>query len=147
MGMDSFVRTGYTIGMSARSAMVYLRTLRERQGFSRPDLQRRFGIDPKQLYRWEQEGKTFPDMAELGVLARAVQASFRHLEVLLQEGDISEAAAQAMAEDRWEELRDPNTTAAQEAIDLISQLRAHPILLGRWIEYGERLLSATGDNR
>lgn len=147
MGIDSDVQSLYTVGMSARSAMVYLRTLRERHGLSRPEIQRQFGIDQKQLYRWEQEGKTFPDMAELGVLARAVQASFRHLEVLLQEGDISEAAAQAMAEDRWEELRDPNTTAAQEAVDLISQLRAHPILLGRWIEYGERLLSAIGDSR
>lgn len=147
LGMDSFGQRGYTSAMSARSAMVYLRALREKHGLSRADLERVSGIDRKKIYRWEQEKKTLPDMAELGAIAKAVRASFRHLEVLLHEGDISEAAAQAMAADRWDELQDPNATAMQEALDLIVQLRAHPILLGRWIEYGERLLDAIDDSQ
>jgi transcriptional regulator with XRE-family HTH domain len=149
MGIDSLGHRGYTMPMSAKSAMIYLRALRERHGWSRPKLERltNAALDRKQLYRWEQEGKKFPDAAELGIWARAVRASFAHLEVLLQEGDVSEAAAQAMADDRWDELQDPNNTAAQEAIDLIAQLRAHPVLLGRWIEYGERLLDAIDDSQ
>lgn len=149
MGMDSFVQTGYTTSMSARSAMVYLRALRERHGWSRAELERLTdsALDQKQIYRWEQEGKKFPDVAELGVWARAVKASFAHLEVLLQEGNVSEAAAQAMADDRWDELQDPNNTAVQEALDLIGQLRVHPILFGRWLEHGERLLDAIDDSQ
>jgi len=127
--------------------MIYLRALRERHGWSRAELERRTGLDEKQVYRWEQEGKKLPDVAELGIWVRAVRASFIHLEALLQEGDISEAAAQAMADDRWEELQDPNNAAAQEALDLIVQLRGHPVLFGRWLEYGERLLDATDDSR
>lgn len=149
MGIDSLGYRGYTKGMSAKSAMVYLRALRERHGWSRPELERltKSALDRKQIYRWEKEGKKFPDVAELGIWARTVRASFAHLEVLLQEGDVSEAAAQAMADDRWDELQDPNNTAAQEALDLIAQLRAHPVLLGRWIEYGERLLDAIDDSQ
>lgn len=147
LDMDNFDAAIYTGTMSAQSAMVYLRKLRELQGFKRPEFERLSGIDRKKIYRWEQERKTFPDMAELGVFARLVQASFAHLEILLQESDISEAAAEGMAEDRWEELQDPNASAAQEALDLIGQLRAHPVLFGRWIEYGERLLDAIDDSQ
>lgn len=147
MGMDNCVQARYTTSMSARSAMVYLRALREKNGWSRPDLERQVGLPPKQLYRWEQEGKTFPDAAEFGKWAHAVHASFAHLGALLSEDDISDAAAQAMADDRWEELHDPNNVGVQEAIDLIARLRARPVLLGRWIEYGERLLDGVGDSR
>lgn len=147
LGMDTFGDRLYTGGMSAKSAMAYLRTLRERHGWSRAEMARRSGIPEKKIYRWEQVRKTYPDMAELAAFAKAVQASFAHLEELLQGGDVSEAAAAALAEDRWEELQDPHNTAAQEAIDLIAQLRAHPVLLGRWIEYGERLLDAIDDSR
>lgn len=145
--MDSCVYAEYTVTMSARSAMIYLRALRELHGWSRAELERRIGLPEKQLYRWEQEGKKLPDAAELGKWARAVRASFTHLEALLGEDDISEAAAQAMADDRWEELQEPGAMGIQEAIDLIAQLRVHPVLLGRWIEYGERLLSVTDGNR
>ena len=149
MGMDRLGHYTYTMPMSARSAMIYLRALRERHGWSRAELERltQSALDQKQIYRWEQEGKKFPDAAELGIWARAVRASFAHLEVLLQEGAVSEAAAQAMADDRWEELQDPNNTATQEALDLVTQLRAHPVLFGRWIEYGERLLDAIDDSQ
>lgn len=146
MGMDSLVQPVYTTSMSARSAMIYLRTLRERHRLSRADVERLSGISQKKLYRWEQEGELLPDLSELGILARAIRASFRDIEVLLREGDISEAAARAMADDRWEELQDPNIVGVQEALDLISRLRAHPILLGRWLEYGERLIAGAGDN-
>lgn len=147
MDMDNIGQPMYTIDMSARSAMIYLRTLRERHGFSRADLERLSGIDRKQIYRWEQEGKTLPDLSELAALAHAVRASFRDIGVLLQEKDVSEAAAQAMADDRWEELQDPSNAGVQEAIDLISRLRGHPVLLGRLIEYGERLIAGAGDSR
>jgi transcriptional regulator with XRE-family HTH domain len=146
MVMDNFGHPMYTTGMSARSAMIYLRTLRERHGFSRADLERLTEIDRKQFYRWEQEGDKLPDVSELGVWVRAVRASFRDIEVLLGEGDISDAAARAMADDRWEELQDPNNAGVQDAIDLISRLRARPLLLGRWIEYGERLIAGAGDS-
>lgn len=146
MGMDSFVLAKYTVTMSARSAMVYLRALRDRHGWSRAELAHRSGLPEKQVYRWEQEGK-LPDAAELGTWARTLRASFAHLETLLGEESVSEAAAQAMADDRWEELRDPNNVGVQEAIDLIARLRGHPVLLGRWIEYGERLLAGVVDNR
>ena len=147
MGMDSLVQPVYTTGMSARSAMIYLRTLRERHGLSRADVERLSGIGQKKLYRWEQEGELLPNLLELGALARAIRASFRDIEVLLREGDISEAAARAMADDRWEELQDPNAVGVQEALDLISRLRAHPVLLGRWLEYGERLIAGADDSR
>jgi len=147
MGMDSFVQWRYTTPMSARSVMIYLRALRERHGWSRARLQQESGLDEKQVYRWEQEGKKFPDVAELSVWARTLRASFLHLEVLFGEGDVSEAAAQAMADDRWEELQDPTATAAQEAIDLIVRLRGRPVLLGRWLEYGERLLDGVDDSQ
>lgn len=147
MDMDNFGHAVYTDSMSAHSAMVYLRKLRELHGFKRPEFERRSGIDRKKVYRWEQEGKTFPDMAELSAFAKTVQASFVHLEILLQESDVSEAAAEGMAEDRWEELQDPNASSMQEAFDLIVLLRAHPVLLGRWLEYGERLIAAAGDNQ
>ena len=142
MGMDSFVQQGYTTPMSARSAMIYLRALRERHGWSRAELERRSGLPTKQLYRWERVGDKLPDVAELGTWTRAVRASFAHLEVLLQEADVSEAAVRAMADDRWEELQDPNNAAVQEALDLIVQFRAHLVLFGRWLEYGGQLLDA-----
>lgn len=147
MGMDSFVQRGYTMPMGARSAMIYLRALRERHGWSRAELERRSGLEEKQVYRWEQEGKKFPDAAELGVWARTVRASFLHLEILFSEGDVSEAAVQAMADDRWEEIQDPSDTAAQDAIDLIVRLRGRPVLFGRWLEYGERLLDGVDDSQ
>lgn len=146
-GIDKCVQGLYTTDMSARSAMAYLRALRERHGWSRAELERQTGIPQKQIYRWEQEQEHLPDAAELGTWARVVRASFAHLEILLSEDDVSEAAAQAMAEDRWEELHDPANAGVQEALDLISRLRAHPVLLGRLIEYGERLLSGAGDSR
>lgn len=145
MGMDIVGDSMYTATMSARSAMIYLRALRDLQGWSRLDLERISGLSQKQVYRWEQ-GEKLPDAAELGVWARAVRASFAHLEVLLQEADFSEAAIRAMADDRWEELQDPSNIGVQEAIDLISRLRAYPVLLGRWLEYGERLISGAGDS-
>jgi len=146
-GMDSYGQVGYTMPMSARSAMVYLRALRERYGWSRAELERQSGIPQKQIYRWEQEQEQLPDAAELGLWARTLRASYAHLETLLSEDDISEVAAQAMADDRWEELHDPNSVGVQEAIDLIARLRARPVLLGRWIEYGVRLLDGAGDSR
>lgn len=144
--MDSFMQAGYTTAMSARSAMIYLRALRERYGWSRAELARQSGLPEKQVYRWERDEK-LPDAAEFGTWARTLRASFAHLETLLSEDDISEIAAQAMAEDRWEELHDPDNMGVQEAIDLIARLRARPVLLGRWIEYGERLLGGAGDSR
>jgi len=147
MGMDSFVQRVYATPMSARSAMLYLRALRERHGWSRAELERRSGLPRKQLYRWERVGDKLPDVAELGTWTRVVRASFAHLEVLLQEADASEAAVRAMADDRWEELQDPSNAATQEALDLIVQLRAHPILFGRWLEHGEQLLDATDDSQ
>lgn len=149
MGIDSLGDHRYTSGMGARSAMIYLRALRERHGWSRPELEKKTNsvLDRKQIYRWEQEGKKFPDAAELALWARTVRASFAHLEVLFQEGDVSEAAAQAMADDRWEELNDPDAASSQEALDLIVQLRAHPVLFGRWLEYGERLIDAIDDSQ
>lgn len=146
MGIDSSGQALYTDPMSARSAMIYLRALRERYGWSREDLARQSGLPTKQVYRWERAEK-LPDVAELGTWARTLRASFAHLETLLGEDDLSEAAAQAMADDRWEELHDPNSMGVQEAIDLIARLRARPVLLGRWIEYGERLIGGADDNR
>lgn len=146
MAMDSCGEREYTTPMSARSAMIYLRALREKYGWSRAELARQSGLPEKQFYRWEQNEK-LPDAAELGTWARTVRASFAHLEALLSEPDISEAAARAMADDRWDELHNPNNIGVQEAIDLIARLRARPVLLGRWIEYGERLLDASGGNR
>lgn len=146
MGIDSSGQALYTNFMSARSAMVYLRALRERYGWSREDLARQSKLPAKQVYRWERVEK-LPDAAEFGTWARTLRASFAHLETLLGEDDISEAAAQAMADDRWEELHDPNNAGIQEAIDLIARLRARPVLLGRWIEYGERLIGGDGDSR
>lgn len=146
--MDNLGEPRYTEVMSARSAMIYLRALRDLQGLSRPALERISGLPQKQIYRWEQqEDDKLPDVAELGKWARSIRASFAHLEVLLQEDDLSEAAIRAMAEDRWEELQNPDAPGVQESIDLIARLRAHPVLLGRWIEYGERLLSSNSGNR
>lgn len=146
MGMDNLGTSLYTPPMSAYSAMIYLRALRDLQGWSRSDLERISGLNQKQVYRWEQERDKLPDVAELGIWARAVRASFAHLEILLQEDEFSEAAIQAMAEDRWEELQNPDAMGVQESIDLIARLRRHPVLLGRWIEYGERLLSSISGN-
>ena len=146
LAMDKNDHALYTGAMSARSAMAYLRRLRELHGYDRPEFERLSGIDRKKIYRWEQVRKTFPDMSELSIFAKLVHASFTHLEILLQEDDVSQAAAEGMAEDRWEELQDPSTASVQEALDLIGQLRAHPVLLGRWLEYGERLLGVTDDN-
>jgi transcriptional regulator with XRE-family HTH domain len=145
--MDSFVQSGYTDSMSARSAMMYLRALRERHGWSRAELERLTGLPQKQLYRWEQVGDKLPDAAELGTWAKAVRASFADLEVLFGEHTISEAAVRAMADDRWEDLQDPNNAGAQEALDLIGRFRGYPILFGRWLEYGERLLDAIDDSQ
>ncbi len=146
MGMDSVGQFGYTNAMSARSVMIYLRRLRDRHGWSRAEFERVSGLTQKQIYRWERVDK-LPDIAELGTWARAVRASFHHIETLLREEGVSEAAAQALADDRWDELQDPGAIGAQEALDLISRLRAHPVLLGRWLEYGERLIAGAADNR
>lgn len=134
------------MSMSARSAMIYLRALRERYGWSRSDLERQSGLPEKQVYRWERVEK-LPDAAEFGIWARTLRASFAHLETLLGEDDISDVAVRAMADDRWEELHDPNNIGVQEAIDLIARLRVHPVLLGRWLEYGEHLLAVSGGSR
>lgn len=142
MGMDSIVQCMYTMRMgNGRLAMVYLRVLRERHGYSRAVLARMSGLAEKQLYRWEKSGRGLPNASELGIWAQAVQASFEDLGELLQSSGLSEAAAAAMADDRWEELQDPQNTAVQQALDIIGQLRAHPVQFGRWLERGVQLLS------
>ena len=54
-----------------QAAMMYLRVLREGRGLSRPALEKRTGIDRKQIYRWER-GENRPPASALAVMVEAL---------------------------------------------------------------------------
>lgn len=64
--------------------MMYLRVLREGRGLSRPALEKRTGIDRKQIYRWER-GEHRPPASQLAILVAALEGDGDILQQLLSD--------------------------------------------------------------
>lgn len=133
-----------------KAAILYLRTLREKQKLTQEDIARLAGVKKKQVYRWEA-GQSRANSEGFSAYVDAVQASARHMQYLMQlpETPASEEVAITLAEDRMRELnapRDSVDSQRQEAEALIDQLLAHPKKFDRWIGFGEGLLAGLHDN-
>lgn len=70
--------------MGLRSAMLYLRILREARGLSQADIARVAGVESKQVYRWER-GDSEPSASGIAAYRKAVEANSYDLDILLNE--------------------------------------------------------------
>jgi transcriptional regulator with XRE-family HTH domain len=136
--------------MNMKAAILYLRTLREKQKLTQEDIAKLAGVKKKQVYRWEA-GHSRANSEGFSAYVDAVNASARHMQYLMQlpENPASEEVAVTFAEDRLRELNSPRgsiDSQRQQAEVLIDQLLAHPKKFDRWVGFGEGLLAGLHDN-
>ena len=65
-----------------QAAMMYLRVLREGRGLSRPALEKRTGINQKQIYRWER-GDHRPPASSIALIVGALDGDVDVVQELL----------------------------------------------------------------
>ncbi len=105
----------YTGGMSMQAAGMYLRTLRERRGFSREDVAHELGTDKTQIQRVENGTHDTRSSLLLGFV-RVVQGNTDHVADLMLNADATAEEGKQLAE-QW--LDQEQRGMIQQRVDVL----------------------------